>query len=102
MQSVQRPLLLKVLQDLGPCMKTDLYAEVPAHPRRIDTLLRQLRDLKQAHICRWESSEPGQRRYPRPVWKAGRGKDAPKPAPMTGAERVRASRERRKNALRSA
>lgn len=55
---------------------------------------------RRVHIVRWDHLEIGQRSYPRPVWRLGDRKNAPKPPPKTRAAVVSAWYAKRANLLR--
>jgi len=83
------------LRSEGEAQKSDLYDRVPAHKKRVEMFLRQLVAMKKAHIVRWEHTDFVGRRYPRPVFKIGPGKNARKPKPMTAAKSAQRYRKRR-------
>jgi hypothetical protein len=59
-------------------------------PHHLSKCLHRYRKEGLVHICSWTVED----NYPKAVWKAGTGKDAPKPAPMTYKEISLRYRER--------
>lgn len=60
------------------------------HPATTHKHLNALHKAGKAHICRWERTTPYSAFVP--VYKAGKGIDAPKPARLSGAEKERRRR----------
>jgi len=58
--------------------------------------LEHLRQQRRIHITRYEKELINERPYPRPVYRIGEGRDAPKPAPMSNKEKTAARRKRRR------
>ena len=67
----------KITRDTAASLLSLLRTETPRRPQR-------------AHICDWTYDAEGTSKpYPRPVYRIGQGKDAPKPKPKTDAQKSR-------------
>lgn len=67
-----------------------LVETVPLSRRHVQEYLNHLMDAERIHIRRWvrDISQSG-RMYPRPVYAAGKGRNAPQPPALTPKERQR-------------
>lgn len=90
--------MLALLQALGPMTTRQIAEEMGyADFRTCHHLIRKNRDA--LHITKWflKVGSPGQ---PEPVWAAGRGRDATKPAPASRQTVNARYRRKRKASLR--
>lgn len=61
------------------------------HPRStVADTVKRLHTTQQVHIGRWQRT----RVTPAPIYRLGQGKDAPRPKPLTGAQKTRIYREK--------
>lgn len=95
-----RKALLELLQDAGPQPSVELARYFPGSDRsEVSSALHQMHRSvaeQQVHIAGWTRDADGAKRHLRALYAAGPGKDAPKPRPLTGRQRERAYRARRK------
>ena len=98
--------ILELLSD-RPMTAHELGEALPISKRHAQGYLNHLMGTRQVHISRWvREVEHSERMYPRPVYKTGRGRNAPQPAPLDlnerkvrAWERVKADPERYVNQL---
>lgn len=72
--------VVAILTELGPMTTLDLMEEFPGMSyHHMQVTVCRMRQKKKLHVGRWiQSLGEGKKRYPRPVWHLGEGKDAKK------------------------
>lgn len=72
--------VIAILTELGPMTTLDLMEEFPGMSyHHMQVTVCRMRQKKKLHVGRWiQSLGEGKKRYPRPVWHLGEGKDAKK------------------------
>lgn len=71
----------------GPCTATEI-ADATGYARKtMVAILRTMHDQSVLHIAEWEAAADGRTKLP--VYALGDGKDTPRPAPLSRAERNR-------------
>lgn len=81
-----------LLRTIGPMTSQELTTFFPGTTQRhVAAVVSSMRSAvrRQVRIHAWVREADGQRSYLRPVYAIGTGRDAPKPEPITNAERVR-------------
>ncbi len=81
-----------LLRTIGPMTSAELLTFFPGRCLRdVSSALGKMRGLArpQVRIHAWVREADGQRFYLRPVYAIGTARDAPKPEPISNAERVR-------------
>lgn len=77
--------VLRTLEERGPMTCSKLSALIGQPPKAVATVLGRLvedgRFGQRAHIPQFTMEQEGGRRYPRAIYAAGPGANAPKPAP---------------------
>lgn len=90
---------LALLREHGPMTARDLAHEIGTAVSNIRAKLSTHRD--RWHVCGYQREEVDGRLYPRAMYRAGHGADAPKPPPLTGTMYSRRHRARKRGTVNS-
>ena len=78
-----------LLQELGPLTKAQLLEEIGCHKDCIASVLTRMKRSKRIHVCGWSHEQEGARRYPRAIYKLGKGVNKQKPESDLKANKLR-------------
>lgn len=80
----------QLLAEIGPLTSREVASYMDGNHRDVAATLCAMRKAAEqtAYIHSWTLDGEG-KRYPRPLWMVGQGKDAKKPTPLTEAERCK-------------
>lgn len=93
--------MTRLLAEHGPMTAREIAAELGVSPEYVRGSLGRAKADKQIHIKAWRRDEDGGRLYPRAIWAAGDGRDAPKPPKLTKLDYNRRHRQRKARAVSS-
>lgn len=71
----------------------ELEALAFASQRNVMHHIKQLRERKEIHVCRWQRGKSGPFR---PIYRWGQGTDAPRPEPLTDSQRCKEYRAKQR------
>lgn len=91
----------RLLEELGPMTAQDIARELGIRIETARGMCGKAKHAGQIRIVTWRRDEDSGRLYPRAVYAAGSGKNAPKPKPLTRYDYNRRHRTRKRLAVAS-